>query len=340
MRRWLMAIAVTVAGAAGLGAAVGASADTPRATTTTPTTTTNPGGTSTQTTPTPAPPAKGSLQLYLRDNFNLGHTQVTVPGRTIHVEGTARPYVAGQHVTMRVYLGKRLIHTYRLRIRSAKGGKYGTVSYPVTSPGAGTVRIVVQHAASPQLRAFSADHSFEVLNPQAGFGSRSDFVRLIQQRLVALHLYLPQTGVYDSGTGLAMDAYHRLLGWGTYQTLDQRTVNALLDGQGSFKVRDPGAGRHAEGNLSDQLLALINGSHVYRIFPIGARPCVLQSPRLSARRHVLLGLLLRWLRDPRLQPRARLPRQPRMHAAPDRRRYCGLRLAGDRRRRRQLPLGR
>jgi hypothetical protein len=265
MRRWLIVGATMIAGAAGFGVAAGASADTP--TTTTPTTTT----TTPVTTPTtPPPPAKGSLQLYLRGNFNLGHTQVTVPGRQVHVEGTVRPYVPQQHVTMRVYLGKRLLHTFRVRIRKAGGGKYGTVSYPVSSPGAGTVRVVVQHQATPQLRAFADNHSFEVLNAQAGFGSSGDFVRLIQQRLVALHFYLPQTGVYDSGTGLAMDAYHRLMRWGTYQTLDQRTINALLDGQGTFRVRDPKDGRHAEGNLTDQLLALINGSHVYWIFPISS----------------------------------------------------------------------
>jgi hypothetical protein len=265
MRRWLIAGATMIAGAAGLGVAAGAAADTP--TTTTPTTTTT---TPVSTPPAPAPPAKGSLKLSLGDAFALGHAQVTVPERKVQVEGIARPYVSGQRVTMSVFLGKHLLRTYRLKIRSAKGGKYGTVSYPIRIPRAGGVRIVVKHAATPQLRAFSAQESFQTLDPRAGFGSRGDFVRLIQQRLVALHFYLPQTGVYDSGTGLALDAYHRLMRWGTYQTLDQRTINALLDGQGSFKVRYPSHGRHAEGNLSDQLLALINGSHVYWIFPISS----------------------------------------------------------------------
>jgi L,D-transpeptidase-like protein len=265
MRRWLMAVSVIIAGASGLGAAVSAAADTQ---TTTPTTTST-----TPTTPTvttPAPPAKASLKLSLQDVFTLGKTDVTIPHRTVHVEGIVRPFIRDQHVSMSVYLGQRLVRTYRLKIRYAGNGKYGRVSYPIQVSGAGNVRIVVKHQATPQLASFAAKDSFETLNPQAGFGSRSDFVRLIQQRLVALHLYLPQTGVYDSGTGLAMDAYHRLLRWGTYQTLDQRTVNALLDGQGSFKVHDPGAGRHAEGNLTEQLLALINGSHVYWIFPISS----------------------------------------------------------------------
>jgi len=279
MRRWLIAAAVMVVGAAGLGMAAGAFATTP---TTTPTVTTP---TTTVTTPTtPAPPPKGSLKLSLTGVSSLGHTQVTIPHRKVHVEGTVRPFVRRQHVTMSVYLGKQLLHTYRVRIRYAGDGKYGRVSYPIQIPDAGNVRIVVKHDGTPQLASFAAKDSFETLNPQAGFGSRGDFVRLIQQRLVALHLYLPQTGVYDSGTGLAIDAYHRLLHWGTSQTLDQRTVNALLDGQGSFKVRDPGAGRHAEGNLTDQLLALANGSHVYWIFPISSgKP---STPTITGHFHV------------------------------------------------------
>jgi hypothetical protein len=132
------------------------------------------------------------------------------------------------------------------------------------------VSIVVKHAATPELRAFTARRSFEVLADQAGFGSSGDFVRLIQQRLATLHFYVPQTGVYDAGTGLALDADHRRMGWGTSQTLDQGVIDALLDGRGSFAVHDPHDGRHAEGNLSDQLLALINGSHVYWIFPISS----------------------------------------------------------------------
>ena len=105
---------------------------------------------------------------------------------------------------------------------------------------------------------------------RSGPGSRGPFVALIQQRLAALHFYIPQTGVYDQGTELAMDAYHRLLRWGTYETVDGRTISYLLDGWGEFKVRYPGHGSHAEGNLSDQLLALIDGSKVDMIFPISS----------------------------------------------------------------------
>jgi hypothetical protein len=217
-----------------------------------------------------AAPATASTVVYLRDAFAVGSQQVTVPHRAVKVEGIVSPYVPGQWVKMHLYLKGHLLHTYGLPIKPSANGKQGRFSYRVFSPASGTVKVVVSHDATAALAAFAATHRFTVLDPNAGFGAGGSFVRLIQQRLAALHFYIPQTGVFDAGTGLALDAYHRLLGWGTYQTLDGRTVSALLNGTGQFHVRFPTEGRHAEGNLSNQLLALIDGSKVVWIFPISS----------------------------------------------------------------------
>ncbi len=121
-----------------------------------------------------------------------------------------------------------------------------------------------------QLSAFKTRTGFAALNTNVSFGSTGRFVALVQQRLAALHFYIPQTGVYDLGTGLAIDAYHRLLGWGTSQLLGPALINDLLNGVGTFQIRFPNQGAHAEGDLSDQLLALANGSKVYWILPISS----------------------------------------------------------------------
>ena len=122
------------------------------------------------------------------------------------------------------------------------------------------MRVKVTHARTPQMLGFLSERAFTVLNPQAGFGARGTFVTLIQQRLNALHVFVPQSGVYDTYTGLALDAYHRLLGHGVSQSLDAATVSELLNGVGTFHVRYPKDGTHVEGDLSRQLLAEINGS--------------------------------------------------------------------------------
>jgi hypothetical protein len=135
--------------------------------------------------------------------------------------------------------------------------------------------------------AFRAARRLAALDEHVSFGSTGRFVELIQQRLAALHFYIPQSGVYDAGTGLAIDAYHRLLHWGTYETLDGRTISYLLDGFGAFKVRFPRHGRHAEGNLSLQLVALIDSDHVQEIFPISSgkpsTPTILGDFRIYSR---------------------------------------------------------
>jgi hypothetical protein len=224
----------------------------------------------TSTTSTTPAPAAGKLTLYLPDAFFVHRQPVTVPGRSFHVVGIVRPYVPGQWVVVRTDLGRRRIKSDELRLRPSRNGRYGQFTERVSSPGVGGITVSVAHAATPEMKRFTSRRRLSVLDEHVGFGSGGRFVDLIQQRLAALHFYIPQTGVYDQGTGWALDAYHRLLHWGTSQALDGRTISFLLDGLGAFKVRFPRHGRHAEGNLSLQVLALVNGSDVYRLYPISS----------------------------------------------------------------------
>jgi hypothetical protein len=250
-------------------APVSTTASTPTSSTT-PTTTTP--TTTTPTTPTPPatpPAAKAKAKLYLVDTFTLGKDEVTVPSRVVEVQGFVRPYVAGQKVKVQSYLGRRLIKTDVLRVKPVKGG-VGAFTEKVKASSAGLVRVKVTHTRTPQMLGFLSERTFTVLDPQAGFGARGPFVTLLQQRLNAVHVYVPQSGVYDTYTGLALDAYHRLLGHGVSQSLDAGTVSDLLNGVGSFHVRYPKDGTHVEGDLSRQLLAEINGSKVVWIYPISS----------------------------------------------------------------------
>ena len=69
---------------------------------------------------------------------------------------------------------------------------------------------------------------------------------------------------------LALDAYHRLLGHGVSQSLDSATVSDLLNGVGQFHIRFPSHGKHAEGDLSRQVLALIDKGKVVALYPISS----------------------------------------------------------------------
>jgi hypothetical protein len=234
-----------------------------------------------------AAPAKASAVLYLPDALFVGRQPVTVPGRVIHLGGVVRPYVAGQWVKVRIFLGSRLVKSDRLRLKPSRNRTYGRFTETFSSPGVGELTASVGHARTSTLSGFLARRGLSALDEGIGFGSTGRFVQLVQQQLAALHFYIPQTGVYDQGTGLAIDAYHRLLRWGAYQTLDGRTISYLLNGWGSFPVRYPHNGRHAEGNLGTQLLALIDGSQVAQIYPISSgkpsTPTILGNYRVYSR---------------------------------------------------------
>jgi hypothetical protein len=215
--------------------------------------------------------AKGaSMRLVLNDAYFVGHSAVIVPNRYQRVHGVVSSYVKGQKVTITASIGKHVIGRDTSWIYSSKNGRFGYFNESFKTSLTGNVTITALHAANKTLKGFGTERHYSVLSENVGFGSTGPMVQLIQQRLAYLHIYIPQTGVYDQGTGLAMDAYHRLLGWGVYQTVDSRTVQYLLNGWGKFNVRFPSQGQHAEGDLSNQLLALANGSKVYAIFPISS----------------------------------------------------------------------
>jgi hypothetical protein len=266
MQRILKRSVLLVAAALLVPAAGAAASGTPATTTTT-----------TTPTPTPAPiPApkpkavKGKLALRLPGIYVVRGDAVTVRGRATTVSGVVRPFVPDQSVEFKATIGNHVVKRTRLRIRPAPSGRYGRFSFRVASSETGIVNVTAVHRRTSAMSGFSDVRRFAVLASGAGFGSTGRFVQLIQSRLAALHFYIPQTGVYDNGTGLAIDAYHRLLGWGTSESLDGRTISYLLNGWGEFKVRYPKHGRHAEGNLGKQLLALADGSKVELIFPISS----------------------------------------------------------------------
>jgi L,D-transpeptidase catalytic domain len=217
-----------------------------------------------------ASPAPGTLRLDVPDAFVVSHALVTVPGRMFHIQGVLRPYVPGQMVLVRAFIGHRLFKTAQLAVTPARGGAYGTFVEALSSTTPGDVTIKVGHHPTTALVGLFASRRVAVLDEHVGFGSSGPFMALIQQRLAALHFYIPQTGAFDEGTALALDAYHRLLRWGTSQTLDGRTISFLLDGFGAYPVHYPKNGKHAEGDLTLQLLALVDGSKVMAIYPISS----------------------------------------------------------------------
>ncbi len=214
--------------------------------------------------------AKGKLDLTLTGTFGIRAGQVTTANRPVRVDGVVRPFVPGQVVVVHAFMGHTLILSKRLNVRRSPGGTFGEFSARFQSRGTGLVFVSAVHGSTKTLGRLVAYKQYTALSPAYGYGASGPFIELMQSRLNALHVFDPQSGVYDNFMALALDAYHRLLGWGTGQSLDAATVASLMAGVGAFHIRDPKAGKHAEGDLSKQLLALSYGANVYRIYPISS----------------------------------------------------------------------
>ena len=300
----------TAAGSGSATPAVTSTTSTATPTTTTPTTTT-------PTTPAPAPkPAvKAKAKLYLDGTFTV--RQVGGDGAPAHRRGgraIVRPYVAGQTVEVRSYVGHRLFKTDHLRVKPIGEPQLRTVHRDAPEPGSGT---------RPRRGDPRSQRGDARLLRRAGVLGADPERRLRRPRSVrrsapaaaggAARLRARRPGVYDTQTG---SGARRLppparLGRGRPECRTPTRSAALLNGQGTFHVRYPSNGNHAEGDLSDQVLALINGSQGLPAVPdqLGQAvdaddprqlPGLLPGAGLPARRDVLLELLLQRVRHPRL----------------------------------------
>jgi len=233
----------------------------------------------TGTTPTPTEPTTPAPRRSVRQAggrigasfvsgvYHVGSKTLTVPGRVVRVSGRVNPYVPGQKVRVRVWLGSRLAKQVTVAPKPTKTKKTATFSAKFTAGRLGDVRVFAIHdETAAQKRLESKAAAVSVVAPAAGFGTRSPFVALVQQKLAALGYAVPKSGVYDGGTGRAIEAYRKVLGVARLQTLDAGVVDKLLRGQGRFKVRYPQHGRHVEANLSQQVLALIENGKVFRAY--------------------------------------------------------------------------
>lgn len=213
-----------------------------------------------------APRATGRIGLQVAGAFSVGDRRLAVAGRSLRIEGRIAPYVPGQHVTVRIWRGHKLLKQVTVQPQPTRTRRTATFSVRFDPERSGDVQIFAVHARTPEQRQLVAREPLSVVTPAAGPGTRSPFVALLQQRLAAIGYATPQTGVYDAGTGRAVLAFRKVNGMPRITTLTPFVVDRVLRGVGGFKVRFPQHGRHVEAHLGWQVLALIDKGKVVRAY--------------------------------------------------------------------------
>jgi hypothetical protein len=222
-------------------------------------------------TPAPAPaPAPGTMSVKLERVHRVGHDDVALRGDRVRVRGAVAPYVAGQSVVVRLYRGRKKLAAKAAAIQPVAGGKG---SFVVTLKPSRSDRLTVRasHRGTPaQATMVAKARRVLVVTPSAAPGARGPTVRLLQSRLAALRYAVSRSGSFDASTARAVVAYRKVRGMSRVALASGKVVRGLLAGRGSFHPRHPEHGKHVEVDLSRQVMALLDGRRVYRVYGVSS----------------------------------------------------------------------
>ena len=235
--------------------------------------------------PAAAEPVTTDLELTLE---RVGGKLATVlVGDRVRIRGSVGTFVAGQKVTLRFYSAGKKLSAKARTIRPGSGGRgFFELSYRPARSGKLVVRAV--HAGNRALGALKAtSRTIDVLPRSVGGQAHKRAITALQRRLARLGYVVGAKGHLDARTSRAVLAFRKMTGMARTSEASIGVMRRIAQGKGAFKIRRPDHGRHAEADLTRQLLALIEGGKVRRIYPISSgkpsTPTVLGSFRVYSK---------------------------------------------------------
>ena len=229
----------------------------------------------TTTTTTPAAPTQQVKPRKTKMRITLervnGKDRAVIAGSRFRVRGSVGLFVPGQYVVVRLYRGERKVAARRVAIQREGTSPSGTFVTGFAVSRSGTVTVRASHRKTAQLATLVAPRQrVRVLERAASYGSTGLVVRLLQRQLKARGYVVGQPGIYDGRTARAVAAFRKLTGMSRTEVASSDVFDKLARGAGYYKVRYPDHGHHVEADLTHQVLALIDGGKVERIYPISS----------------------------------------------------------------------
>jgi L,D-transpeptidase catalytic domain len=199
-----------------------------------------------------------------------GSVGAVISGTTWHVDGTMTRYKRGQRVVVHAFDNGRLFLSRTLGV--TRSGSTGIFHTSIHVAGVGRVTVRAIHLASARAPFMvSKNVGVWVVAPSAFPGERSFSVRILQAQLSALHYVVGEPGVLDDRTQRAVLAFRKMVNLPRTMVADATVFDALATGEGAFPVEFPSHGRHVEGDLTHQVLALIGADgQVQSLYPLSS----------------------------------------------------------------------
>jgi hypothetical protein len=213
----------------------------------------------------------GKLSLTFLNGLTAKGKKYLTQGQIVKVRGRAKPYVAGQRVTVRVTRnGGKKVKTKTLRLKKVKGRNAGEFKLRFEPGAKGMYKVTAVHKRTRAQKRFSATERRKVVDNTASYGSRGIRVRLLQKGLrklgyggIGIH------GYYGPGTARAVLAFRKVNGLGRASIATTEVFKRVFQGRGTFRLKYPNSGKggkHVEADLSRQVLVLAKGGKAVKIY--------------------------------------------------------------------------
>lgn len=244
-------------------------------------------------------PVKADIDLDLQ-KVGTVERAVTFTGKTWRVSGSVTPFVAGQQVRIRVYRGKQLVAVKTKPVVASTSGTVGLFRAEFRTDVPGRLKVGVTHVQTAEMAyAQASTGPVHVIRPALNPGDTGYSVKVMQLLLKDIGYVPGRYGFYDDRTARAVLAFRKVSGLARITTASRIVLRRMYNGGGVFRVRYPEKGRHVEADLGAQVVALIDGDKVERIYPTSSgkpsTPTVLGSWRVYYR---ILGLSPKGLVNP------------------------------------------
>jgi hypothetical protein len=186
------------------------------------------------------------------------------------VRGHIWPYVKGQSVKLVLYRSGKRLHTKTVKVLKddtrKNAGKYQYRFKDVTKDTVYTLRAVHDATAEQEAGASEKEH-FRAIE---GHVSGEESTRLLQISLRSLAFISPLNGDLDDATRRAVLAYRKVNGWDRTGSPTPTVFRRVFNGGGAYKPRYKHPSKHVEGDLSRQVLVLIDDGKPQQIYTMSS----------------------------------------------------------------------
>jgi lipoprotein-anchoring transpeptidase ErfK/SrfK len=224
------------------------------------------------TTPPSAEVAKATpatIKLKLVNPLRAHGSALVLVRRAFLVRGYVPRYASGQTVSVRAYRNGKRFSAKKVKLRRGPHGSGRFFAF-IQSYGEGSIGVSAVHRRTAELHGARTAKALHVDSYWPTSTARP-VVSLLQRKLAAEKYAVDQSGVFDARTGRALLAFRKVNGLARTESPSTYIMHQLLAGKGGYQVRFKGHGRHVEGDLTHQVLALVDGGgKVHAVYPISS----------------------------------------------------------------------